>query len=310
MTHSQSLQTAQPPRHTGQTAPFSSAALQYAVELGWAVHPLERAGKHPITPNGLKDASSHPEVVGDWCDAHPHANIGVATGEVSGVVVLDVDGPEGFAALAHLRVPPTVCAETGRGKHLYFQHPRTRIPNSAGRLGPQLDVRGDGGYIIAPPSVHPSGREYRWADGRSPWEIDPAPFPDAFIERLTRDDSQAVAPENSISRPAGHAVLALVRSSRSVQDAATRVDRRVQSYLATVGNRGVGARNQTAFQVAAWLLRDFGLPERSAFAYLAEWNSGNRPPLGQRELAAVFHSAKQNATRPEGCAHASGGRVA
>ena len=169
----------------GASTPHLEQALAYA-RRGWLVLPLwwpdargdcacglsdcESAGKHPIrrlTPHGLHDASNREKVVEDWWRQHPQANIGVRTGGGSGIVVLDVDGEPGRLALrgliAHHDRLLARWAQSGPGGwHAYFAHPGTTVPNSAGRLGVGLDVRGDGGYVVAPPSLHHSRRRYRW----------------------------------------------------------------------------------------------------------------------------------------------------
>jgi hypothetical protein len=117
-------------------------------------------GKHPRSRHGLCDASTNAARVRAWWAAWPDANIGVATGRL---VVLDVDDAHGRAALAtlehaHRRLPRTLTAASGRGAHLYFHAGPQRVANSVARLGAGLDVRGRGGYVVAPPSLHADGR--------------------------------------------------------------------------------------------------------------------------------------------------------
>ena len=90
------------------------------------------------------------------------------TGAISGLVVVDVDGDEGWCSLQSLALDSAVStpvAKTGRGAHMYYKHPGHRIGNSAGKIKPGIDIRGDGGYIIAPPSKHKNGRLYDWVAG-------------------------------------------------------------------------------------------------------------------------------------------------
>src|SRR5262249_12553200 len=98
----------------------------------------------------------------------PAANIGVATGKPSGIFVVDVDGVDAEAELRKLEaqhgaLPPTIEVITARGRHVYFKMPAAPIRNSAGKLGPGLDIRATGGYVLAPPSIHPTGRRYEWS---------------------------------------------------------------------------------------------------------------------------------------------------
>ena len=126
-------------------------------------------GKIPRNRGGLTNASTDPAIIAEWWRRWPDANVGIRTGAESGVVVLDVDTPKGGAgALAELerkhgKLPATARVLTGGGgEHIYFRHPDRELRNSTGRLGAGLDVRGDGGYVVAPPSVHESGRAYQW----------------------------------------------------------------------------------------------------------------------------------------------------
>jgi RecA-family ATPase len=163
-------------------------ALVYAQAFGWRIIPLHNPtasggcschkpdcrspGKHPRTINGLKDGTVDSEQIQRWWVTWPNANIGIVTGAESGLVVLDIDqkngGYQSLEALVKLHgdLPSTPTTHTGGGgMHYLFAHPGkgTVIRNSAGDLGPGLDIRGDGGYIVAPPSVHASGQSYQWA---------------------------------------------------------------------------------------------------------------------------------------------------
>jgi hypothetical protein len=122
-------------------------------------------------------------MVRSWYRRQPDAGVGIVTGLASGLVVLDVDaGHGGEASLqrlvqAHGPVPWTVeCHTGGGGRHLYFAHPGGVVHNRAG-FRPGLDLRGDGGYVVAPPSIHPSGRVYTWAPTGDPERAAPAPLP-------------------------------------------------------------------------------------------------------------------------------------
>jgi KaiC/GvpD/RAD55 family RecA-like ATPase len=168
---------------------LGAAALYYA-SLGWAVFPLVPREKIPLLSkakggNGLKDASADVDTVTAWWTRYPDANIGLTTGASSGLVVVDVDGADGEAALAvYGELPLTVESTTGKGRHLLFRG-SPEIRNSAGKLGPQLDVRAEGGYIVAPPSIHPNGGTYRWATGRHPGKLTPADLPESIAKRIT-----------------------------------------------------------------------------------------------------------------------------
>lgn len=159
--------------------------LEYA-SRGWAVLPLHwiengqcscgkpdcnSAGKHPLVGGGSKTATTDPQIITDWWTSYPSANIGIATGSASGLIVVDVDaGPNksGYSSLAALEaeyaeIPRDYCVTTGSGGlHIYLSAPQTEIRNSASKLAENIDIRGEGGYVVAPPSIHLSGNRYTW----------------------------------------------------------------------------------------------------------------------------------------------------
>jgi bifunctional DNA primase/polymerase-like protein len=163
--------------------PMVAYALDYA-ERGWHVFPVHtvdggscscgksdcsRVGKHPIAhlaPRGFKDATIDPQVITQWWAGFPDANIGIATGHVSCVLVLDVDGATGLESLRQLEaqhgpLSASYVVKTGSGGlHFYFSMPNVDIRISASKLGAGLDVRANGGYVVAAPSLHHSGARY------------------------------------------------------------------------------------------------------------------------------------------------------
>ena len=169
--------------------PDMVAVCEAYQRYGWSVFPVN--GKVPATRNGFKDASTEVRLAHIWYSKYPDRGIALATGAPSGAWVLDIDGPEGEDALSALEVehgelPATFEALTGKGRHLYFQMPQAGdVRNSASQVGEKIDVRGTGGYVVLPPSPHPSGGTYRWADGRKPGKCDLAPAPPWLLELAT-----------------------------------------------------------------------------------------------------------------------------
>lgn len=187
-----------------QSVPLITAALAYA-GLGWHVFPCHTPifgdsvpvrcscgktdchsiGKHPRTAHGLKEATTGTEQITAWWTRWPNANIAIATGP-SGLAVLDVDGPKGEAALAHVEkklgwlCDDTTGNITGRGVQFVFTGHIKSVARFFGLDG--LDTRGEGGYIIAPPSMHPLGMTYLWS-AHYPWHK-PKPWPKA-LARMT-----------------------------------------------------------------------------------------------------------------------------
>lgn len=148
---------------SSESAPLSAWATAYA-ERGFPVFPLVARDKRPLTSNGFKAATTDHDVIAAWWTRWPDANIGIATGHAFDV--LDVDGLTGVKALNdHLGYKyqhPGPLVLTGRGWHLLFQP--TGRGNGAALLGPdsKIDFRGIGGYVVAPPSIHPLGHRYSW----------------------------------------------------------------------------------------------------------------------------------------------------
>jgi putative DNA primase/helicase len=162
-----------------------TAALGYA-KRGWYVFPLHTPiaggcscqsgkdckciGKHPRTRNGLHDATTDEAQIRKWWSQWPEANIGIRTGSVSGLLVVDIDnkngkqGGENLAAIAAPfgGLPVTLTATTGSGIHLFFKHPEVAVRGSASKLAEGVDVRANGGYVVAPPSLHANGKRYEW----------------------------------------------------------------------------------------------------------------------------------------------------
>ena len=153
------------------------------IDRGMAVFICIANKKAPLTKRGFLDATRDPKVVRAWLTAYPTANIAVATGAISGVVVVDTDvtkGKNGEAELAALeekfgKIPPTVESITpSGGRHTWFQHPGHPVPSSQGALAPGIDVRGDGGYVLVPPSyvIEPPKGEHEGYAGSYVWSVD------------------------------------------------------------------------------------------------------------------------------------------
>jgi len=197
----------------------TEGALEYALlyaGFGWRVFPVHSMhggvcscgndsclspGKHPRTKRGFKDASADERQIRSWWTRWPGANVAVATGQDSDLIVIDVDprhgGDDTWETLKHeLDVPATWEVRTGGGGvHAYFQFPDgEHISIGAGVLGPGIDHRGNGGYVVAPPSNHASGNAYFW----DVLEGEPlAEFPEGLTRRL--------APENKSTESTGTA---------------------------------------------------------------------------------------------------------
>jgi RecA-family ATPase len=139
------------------------AALSYAAK-GYLVFPCKPREKVPATKHGLKDATRDERTLREWWSENPEYNVAIRTGKESNLVVLDIDeGGEETLADRGLGVGTAVVI-TGKGFHAYYEHPGFKVGNKVKFL-PGLDLKGDGGYVIAPPSIHPSGKVYEWEAG-------------------------------------------------------------------------------------------------------------------------------------------------
>ena len=152
------------------TEALQSASFRLALRRV-PIFPLAPGSKIPVKgSHGLRDATDDSDVARARWKREPQANIGAATGSQSGFWVFDIDPPDGPDSLAALEaehgpLPVTIEASTPRGgRHLYWRWPGAgpEIRNSASRIGTGLDVRGEGGSIVLPPSVLADGRCYRW----------------------------------------------------------------------------------------------------------------------------------------------------
>lgn len=158
-------------------------ALMYA-GMGLAVFPLQPKDKKPATAHGCKDATTNTEIIENWWNLNPDYNIGIATGSRSGgLVVIDLDEDKekdkhGYEILkewqmVHGELPDTWTSITGRGGYHLFYRDNAQTRNAQG-LYDGIDIRGEGGYIVAPPSLHPNSHKYEWEAGPGDCEIAPA----------------------------------------------------------------------------------------------------------------------------------------
>lgn len=238
------------------------AAIEYA-KKGFAVFPLKYRDKVPLTRNGCKDATTDAAQIKAWWQKYPNANIGLATGSASQnvfVIDLDVDedrGIDGYHSLEdwqreHGDFPETWTAITGRGGyHLYYRG-NGKIKNRAGIID-GVDIRGNGGYVVAPPSIHKNGNRYEWEYSPDEFEIAKA---DNNVEFFLNHDDQK-------------------------QNAAFTMPNIVAA----------GQRNQMLFRFAC-MMQAKGASDQSVFAAtMAENESTCSPPLTEQEVRIIVSSA-------------------
>lgn len=236
-------------------------ALAYA-NKGLAVFPLIPKDKKPLTKNGCLDATTDSKQIEAWWTKNPNANIGIATGYISaGLFVIDLDidenkGINGYDTLRswenkHGKLPDTWQSITGRGGYHLFFWSLEPIHNRV-NLIEGIDIRGEGGYIVAPPSVHPNGNKYEWEQSPEEYELIEAPALVFDLLFQGKDDQQRF------------------NSPAIIAD---------------------GERNNTLFKLAS-SLQARGLDEDSIMVAVEKENEKKcQPPLSDQEIKTLVKSA-------------------
>lgn len=221
-------------------------------------------GKHPRTAHGFKDATSDPLEVANWWATWPNANIGMPTGPEVGVFVVDIDPRHGGLQTLqglmddHGGLPETrEVATGGGGMHLYFKCPDPPLQSTQNGLGPGIDTKGVGGYVVLPPSAHKSGNHYRWENEGLP----PARVPPWVPEVLHRTNGHT-APGADGAAPSGGGV----------------------DWDRVFGGVPEGQRDDTLFRAASSLRNMPGMKQRLAEEMLLRANENFKPPLPTEEV--------------------------
>ncbi len=256
-----------------EVAEMLRAALAYA-GMGFAVFPCASRGKAPLTAHGVKDATKDLEVIRALWGAHPGANVGIATGAISGIVVLDIDPRHGGddtletlqAQNGKLPETPTVLTGGG-GLHFYFRHPGVVVPNNAGKVGQGIDVRGNGGYVIAPRSVHESGNRYLWEVSSRINEVPLGELPAWILKLMSAAESGNTNGAKSFDPPP------------IFQD---------------------GTRNDYLYRTARSARAKFNLNADELLNLLRGINQSRcRPPVNENELSKIANNAATQPDRPD-----------
>lgn len=268
-------------------------AMTYAGR-GWPVFPLRHAGKEPDTAHGFKDATTEAGQLRSWWGGAGTARgIGLATGAPSGVWVLDLDGQPGLRSVqaleaTHGALPTTLCTRTGGGGlHLFWRMPAGRAVRNRTAVEPGIDVRGTGGYVVLPPSGHPSGQAYAWVDeavevAEAPgWLLDlVAPLPRPAPPPAPQGRSGGSGPA-TVTNPRAYARAALARAVDAVRGA------------------GEGGRNDTLnreahaisrFVSGGWLAR----ADVEADLQLAAEGVGLKPAEARKTIASALGAARSD----------------
>lgn len=221
--------------------------------------------------------------VREWFDRWPDANIGIVTGRISNLVVFDLDS-NGAVEYADNEggFPETVKVKTGKGYHVYMQAPGFEVRGSINKEL-DIDIRADGNYVVAPPSVHGSGNAYEWEPGYSIHEIDPAPCEQwqiYYLKSVAEGNKKETHEKPSENRA----------DNRNMES--TETPRHEYNEILKNGARE-GMRNDTTTRLAGHLFAK-GISESEVWEMLSMWNtSKNHPPLDESELRRIFKSVKK-----------------
>jgi hypothetical protein len=252
--------------------PIVEAALAYA-QNGWPVFPLN--GKIPFKDSsGLKDATTDSAQIQVWWTLHPTANIGLATGEKSGIIVLDIDPPEGYFSLKELQATHSPLADTRRsrtankGLHYFFVYPNdgNTYRNAVGLSGlAGVDIRANGGYVVLPPSKLFGRLSYKWGNPQTPISPLPAWLAAMLLKMQTQRD---IIPQN-------------LRFARTPQD---------QWLSQALEKAREGNRNEIGFWLACQLRDDHVTEERTRSIILTYANlapQGSKQYTSKEAIASV-----------------------
>lgn len=235
------------------------AALEY-LDQGFSVIPVKRSDKRPYVKwEEFQRRLPSADEIERWWSRWPDANVAIICGEVSGIFCVDADGPAGIQWM-NTHLPKTgVYSVTSKGVHAVYKISADQVVRNAVRLAPEVDIRGNGGYFVAPPSKHASGHEYRWQFIMDGW-----------------DDLA----EYRLPNTGGNLNLDLSCTQASPVNAPV----------------AIGARNSTLAQLAGkWI--GAGLDEAEVEALARSWNEKNAPPLGEKELLRTLESIHKTHVR-------------
>lgn len=238
------------------------AALRY-IERGWSIIPIKARSKLPLVTSWkvYQDIRCTKEEAQEWWGKNPEAGIALVCGEISGVIVVDIDKKEGVKSEGHgLALAPTLCARSGGGGEHYFYKWRQGLVGAKVGFRTAVDIRSDASYIIISPSIHPSGKPYEWTMG----EDEPIAAAPKWLETSSAED----------------------KSDEPKTD--------WDSFFKE--NKGKGVRNMSAAQIAGKILFETSpeMWDTLGLSYFKIWNKDhNVPPLPESELMTVWNSIKK-----------------
>jgi P4 family phage/plasmid primase-like protien len=231
-------------------------ALQY-LKRGWSVIPIKEGSKLPAIKSWTKFQTQLPteDEVTDWYEAYPNAGIALICGKVSGVFAVDIDIPHG-GSTDGLNLPITLVSNTGGGGHHYLYKWRHGLIGAKVGLRQGIDIRSDNSYIVLPPTLHASGKNYEWANEDEELEVAPE-----WLEEVKQKHKEKTDWKEFFNK-----------------------------------NNGEGLRNMSASKVAGKIMYDMSPETWNTLGLMAfkEWNRiYNNPSLGDKELMTTWESIQK-----------------
>ncbi len=211
-----------------------------------------------------------------WFKENPDLNIGIVTGKISNLIVLDLDSVTAYEWASKQGLPKTPTVKTGKGWQLYFKYPGFDVKNNT-NTATKVDIKSEGGYVVAPPSVHGSGREYEWEEGCSIFDIDPADCPDWLINYLKSLNSEKTTPKE--------------KNKDSPGSDNQNPEKKSFARILTEGCV-YGERNNVATSLIGHYFAK-GLDEDEIWVIAQAWNANLKPPMSESELKRIFKSARE-----------------
>src|SRR5699024_442556 len=241
--------------------------------LNWSIFPIYYKAKNPITQNGFHGATNNIEQIKRWWNLYPNANIGLPTGMINDIIVIDIDprnnGNYSFDRLIdeHKPLPHTVeCLTGGNGNHYYFKYDK-RINKSTIQGYDGIDIQGDGKYVVLPPSTHPNGNKYHWEESSKPVINEIANIPSWFIKLF---EVNTTTNGTFKARPA-------------------------TEYIRLLQGVSEGERNNALMSLIGHLIAK--LDYREAFEIVHLWNESRvNPPLERDTVTRAFNNILRRET--------------
>jgi len=262
-----------------------SAALRYRNQLSYSVIPISQQKKPLIKWEQFQKRIATEQEIRDWWTKFPEANIGIVTGIISGIAVIDIDEPEAAKPILSELIPdclvfPIAKTPSG-GEHWYFACTDSKLTNNA-RLIAGADLRANGGYVVAPPSINGNGRGWKWVEDLSPTKIALPFLPVQYKNAVSVKHTTLV--DNYTNKSINNSIIE--REKENIESVVvSQVSSNQQMFIS-------GKRDEDLFHVANCLFKG-KMPEPEVLQVLEKLALSCSPPFDLKEIPAKIESAKK-----------------